>query len=114
MLTLAQNIEFKNTNCDFQQQFSRDIKKIQNKKPIIPADKTTNFYRVDPAYTNNCSTPTSPNHTRKPQQTRQTKLLPHTNHTQIKHIIIQAKNALLFTNNEAWRKKAEDSAERRR
>ena len=49
MLTLVQNIEFKNTNCDFQQQLSQDIRKIRkDKKMIIPADKTTNFYRVDP------------------------------------------------------------------
>ena len=50
MLTLVQSIEFKNTNCDFQQQLSRDIRKIQkDKKLIIPADKTTNFYCVNPA-----------------------------------------------------------------
>ena len=32
-----------------------------------------------------------------------------TNTNQEEHIIILAKNALLFTNNEAWRKNAEDS-----
>ena len=49
MLTLVQNIEFKNTNSEFQKELSRDIKKIQkDNELIIPADKTTNFYRVDP------------------------------------------------------------------
>ena len=41
--------KFKNTNCDFQQYLSRYKENTKGKKLIIPADKTTNFYRLDPA-----------------------------------------------------------------
>ena len=48
MLTLIQNIEFKNSNCEFQNELSQDTKKIKkDNKLLIAADKTTNFYRVD-------------------------------------------------------------------
>ena len=49
MLTLVQNIEFRDTNCEFQKKLSRDIKMIkQENKLFVPADKTNNFYRVSP------------------------------------------------------------------
>ena len=48
MLTLIQNIEFKNHNCEFQKRMSQDIAKIKkDKNLLISADKTTNFYRLD-------------------------------------------------------------------
>ena len=48
MLTLIRNIEFKNSNCEFQNELSQDTKKIKEEnKLLIAADKTTNFYRVD-------------------------------------------------------------------
>ena len=48
MLSLIQNIEFKNRNCDFQKELSQDAKKIRtDDKLLIAADKTTNFYRID-------------------------------------------------------------------
>ena len=51
MLDLIQNIEFKDVKCNFQNQLSSNIKdKI--KKPdslLIPADKTTNYYKMNPA-----------------------------------------------------------------
>ena len=50
MLEIVQHIEFKHSTCKFQQQLSRDTKKIHNDKELlIPADKSTNFYRVKPA-----------------------------------------------------------------
>ena len=49
MLTLVKNIEFKNTKCPFQQKLSQDMRKIKrDKKLLVPADKTTNLYRVKP------------------------------------------------------------------
>ena len=42
MLTLIQNIEFKNHNCEFQKRMSQDIAKIKkDKNLLISADKTT-------------------------------------------------------------------------
>ena len=52
MLALVQNIEFNNSNNEFQKVLSEDVKKIKlDNKLLIAADKTTNFYRIDtPAY----------------------------------------------------------------
>ena len=48
MLALIQNVQFKKVNSDFQQVLLQDAKKIRNDtKLLIPADKTTNFYRLD-------------------------------------------------------------------
>ena len=49
MLRIVQSIEFKNTNSAFQKKLSQDIKKIHKDNELyIPADKTTNYYRVKP------------------------------------------------------------------
>ena len=50
MAKLIQNIKFKDTKCSFQSQLNNDIKN-KIKKPntlLIPADKTTNFYEMNP------------------------------------------------------------------
>ena len=50
MLSLVQNIEFRNTSSEFQKKLARDIHKIQKDNMLfVPADKTNNFYRVTPA-----------------------------------------------------------------
>ena len=51
MLNLKQNIEFKDVKCNFQNQLNSDIKN-EIRKPdslLIPADKTTNYYTMNPA-----------------------------------------------------------------
>ena len=52
MAQLIQNIKFKpDTKCSFQHKLNRDIKN-KIKKPsalLIPADKTTNFYAMNPS-----------------------------------------------------------------
>ena len=48
MLKLIQNIEFKKDKCEFQKQLSQDTSKIKaDAKMYIPADKTTNYYRLN-------------------------------------------------------------------
>ncbi len=50
MTNLIQNVEFKTVNNEFQKKLSRDMEQIKrDEKLLISADKTTNFYRVDPA-----------------------------------------------------------------
>lgn len=47
MLNLVENIEFRSTTNTFQKKLSKDIKDIkQTEHLLIPADKTTNFYKV--------------------------------------------------------------------
>ena len=48
MLALIQNVQFKKADSDFQHVLSRDAKKIRDDtKLLIPADKSTNYYRLD-------------------------------------------------------------------
>ena len=48
MLTLVQNIEFNYQSCDFQKRLTKDTTQIKaDTKLLVPADKTTNFYRLD-------------------------------------------------------------------
>ena len=51
MLDLIQNIEFKDVKCNFQNQMNSDIKnKIKEPNSLlIPEDKTTNYYTMNPA-----------------------------------------------------------------
>lgn len=49
MTNLIQNIQFNNNYNNIQQQMKKDIKQInEEKKLIIKADKTTNFYKMAP------------------------------------------------------------------
>ena len=49
MLSFVQNIEFQPTNSTFQNKLQQDIRKIKKGNELfVPADKTTNFYRVKP------------------------------------------------------------------
>ena len=49
LLNLVQNIEFKHVETKFQKQMSKDAEKIKKSDlMLIPADKTTNFYKVKP------------------------------------------------------------------
>ena len=48
LLDMIKNIEFRNTRDQFQRQLKDDIKKINSStKAFIPADKTTNLYKLD-------------------------------------------------------------------
>ena len=48
ILSLVQNIEFRNNTSEFQQKLARDIKSIkEDNRLFVPADKTTNFYRFN-------------------------------------------------------------------
>ncbi len=48
LLNMVKNIQFRNTNDNFQDQLRKDIQKInRSTKAFIPADKTTNFYELD-------------------------------------------------------------------
>ena len=49
LLKLSQDIEFKSINKPFQKQLHRDIINIKkSNKLLVAADKTTNFYKVEP------------------------------------------------------------------
>ena len=49
MLKLIQNVEFKNETNEFQKKMTQDARKIKKDEKLwIAADKTTNFYPVDP------------------------------------------------------------------
>jgi hypothetical protein len=49
MLKMIQNIKFKDTKCKFQKELFNDVNKINKSNMLfIPADKTTNFYKMNP------------------------------------------------------------------
>ena len=63
---LVQNIEFKGVSKNFQKKLSDDTKKIsKNDQLLIAADKTTNFYKLNPTSTKISWTPTSWKHTKR-------------------------------------------------
>jgi len=42
-------VQFKNANSNFQKQLSKDVKEVKKAKNLtIPANKTTNFYTIEP------------------------------------------------------------------
>ena len=46
---IIQKVQFKNANSNFQKQLSKDVKEVKNSNNLtIPADKTTNFYKIEP------------------------------------------------------------------
>ena len=46
---MIQDIQFRNVNDNFQKQLKKDLKQLKKSEHmIIPADKTTNFYKVQP------------------------------------------------------------------
>ena len=49
MHDMFQNVKFKDVKCGFQKKISSDVKNIRkNESLFVPADKTTNFYKMDP------------------------------------------------------------------
>ena len=48
MLKMIQNIKFRRPNSQFQYQLATDVHKIMNSKELlVPADKTTNYYKIN-------------------------------------------------------------------
>ena len=48
LLSIIENVHFKNHNSEFQNDLSQDLRKItRDEKLLVTADKTTNFYRLD-------------------------------------------------------------------
>jgi hemerythrin superfamily protein len=48
MLSLIQNVQFRNHHNEFQDKLSQDLSKIRaDENLLVAADKTTNFYRLD-------------------------------------------------------------------
>ena len=48
MISIIQNIEFKDIKCQFQNSLNEDIKSVKNDDRLfVKADKSTNFYKVD-------------------------------------------------------------------
>ena len=48
LLHMVKNIQFRNVNDQFQNKLNEDTNNInKSTKPLIPADKTTNFYKLD-------------------------------------------------------------------
>ncbi len=48
MMKLIQNIEFRRTDNEFQRKMREDVKQIkQCEKVVVPADKSTNLYKID-------------------------------------------------------------------
>ena len=74
MLTLIQNIEFKNHDCDFQKELLRDSKKIRtDDKVLIAADRTASFYRIDtPSYKQLLDTATTKSYKKAPNNSPNT------------------------------------------
>ena len=49
MTDMIANVKFKKVNCLFQNKISSDVKGIRaSGKLYVPADKTTNYYNMDP------------------------------------------------------------------
>ena len=47
-MDMVNNIQFRDTQDEFQTQLNRDIQRIKSStKAFIPADKTTNLYELD-------------------------------------------------------------------
>ena len=49
LLSMIENIKFRTVKCEFQKKLSADIKNniVKSDKLLAPADKTSNFYRMD-------------------------------------------------------------------
>ena len=48
MINIIQNIEFKDTNCQFHQDLNNDIASVENDDRLfVKADKSTNYYKLD-------------------------------------------------------------------
>ena len=67
MMNIIQTTKFKPVNNKFLNSLNKDVKHIKNdsSKLLIPADKNTNFYKLEPQSTTNSSNKTSQNLTRK-------------------------------------------------
>ena len=53
LLYMIENIKFRTVNCKFQHKLSSDIQEniMKSDKLLVPADKTSNFYKMDtPSY----------------------------------------------------------------
>ena len=46
LINMINNVKFRKSNCNFQNQPSADIRNIKRSK-LVPADKTTNFYQTE-------------------------------------------------------------------
>ena len=47
-ITMVKNVEFRTVNCDFQNKMKEDIETIKRSgKIIVPADKSTNLYKMN-------------------------------------------------------------------
>ena len=50
MNEMIRNVKFKDVKCRFQKKIASDIQNIKKTDSLfVPADKTTNFYKMDPA-----------------------------------------------------------------
>ena len=48
MLEMVKNVKFRDVKCNFQKKLSSDVKNVKRSNGlIVPADKTTNFYKLD-------------------------------------------------------------------
>ena len=48
LINMINNLKFRNVNCNFQNQLSSDIENIKKSHYLlVPADKTTNFYKIE-------------------------------------------------------------------
>ena len=66
MLKMIQSVKFKQVNNSFLDKLKEDTDRIKNEpKLLIAADKTTNFYKLEPSTYNDLLEKTSQNLTRK-------------------------------------------------
>ena len=66
MLRMIQSVKFKQVNNPFLDKLKEDADRIKNEpKLLIAADKTTNFYKLEPSAYNDLLEKTSQNLTRK-------------------------------------------------
>ena len=48
MLEMVKNVKFRDVECNFLKKLSSDVKNVKRSNGlIVPADKTTNFYKLD-------------------------------------------------------------------
>ena len=75
MTELISNVEFEQRRNDFQSELSKDIKKINNDDHlIVKADKTTNYYRMEPGQYNELLNKNIQKSYKKAQKTQEDKI----------------------------------------
>jgi hypothetical protein len=67
LISLVKDVKFENRHNTFQNKLEKDLKEIKTEKRLLVAgDKSTNFHKMSPRYTNSCLKSQSRKNTKKP------------------------------------------------